>query len=164
MMRVMEPSVPDLYADFRPRMTRIFARVTMVVLIAGAIFLAITSPGSDGIGYAPADMVGIAAILAMCLWLLWRHGSVEAVVTPTGLRVRNLIYTTDLTWPEIESVRFGAGRPWVQLDLTNGHTLAVMAIQSADGAFSTQEARRLATLVVGHGEADEASDDDGPLT
>lgn len=142
-------------------MTRIFARVTMVVLILGAIFLVVTSPGADGIGYPVPDMVGIGAVLAGCLWLLWRHSAVQAVVTPQGLRVRNLIYTTDLTWPEIESVRFGGGRPWVQLDLANGHTLAVMAIQSADGAYSTQEARRLATLVVGHGEAQEPAADDG---
>ncbi len=154
--------MPDLYADFKPRMTRRFAQVAMVALVLGALFLVITSPGSDGIGYPLLDMLGIAAILAMCLWLLWRHGSVHASVTDKGLTVRNLIHTTELTWPEIESVLFGAGRPWVQLDLTNGHTLAVMAIQSADGAYSTQEARRLATLVVGHGEATEPQPDEGP--
>lgn len=157
-MGSMGISVPDLYSNFRPRMTRIFARVTIVVLIVGAIFLAITSPGSDGIGYPAADMLGIGAVLVLCLWLLWRHGAVYATVTRTGISVRNLIHTTELTWPQIESVRFGGGRPWAQLDLTNGHTLAVMAIQSADGAYSTQEARRLATLVVAHGETTEPGD------
>lgn len=150
--------MPDLYSDFHPRMTRTFARVTMVVLIVGALYLAIASPGSDGIGYPAADMIGMVVLLVFCLWLLWRHGSVYATVTHSGIKVRNLIHTTELTWPEIESVRFGGGRPWVQLDLTNGHTIAVMAVQSADGAHSAQEARRLATLVMAHGEAPEPGD------
>jgi hypothetical protein len=67
-----------------------------------------------------------------------------------GLTVRNLMITTRLTWAEIVSVRFGAGRPWVQLDLADGDTLAVMGIQSADGARAEAEARRLATLVARH--------------
>ena len=64
-----------------------------------------------------------------------------------GLTVRNLLLTRRVEWAEIVSVRFGQGRPWVSLDLADGTTLAVMAIQAADGARAAREARRLATLV-----------------
>jgi hypothetical protein len=65
----------------------------------------------------------------------------------TGIVVRNLLVTTHVDWAQIVSVRFGQGRAWVQLDLADGDTLAVMGVQRADGAFAEQEARRLATLV-----------------
>ena len=55
-------------------------------------------------------------------------------------------------------MRFGSGRPWVQLDLADGDTLAVMGIQRADGACADAEARRLATLVAQH-TADPQRDD-----
>ena len=64
-----------------------------------------------------------------------------------GVTVTNLVVVRRLAWAEIISVRFGGGRPWVQLDLANGDTLAVMGIQRADGDYAAGEARRLATLV-----------------
>lgn len=146
----MDSSVSDLYRPFRPRMTRTFARVTIALLVVGTLLLLVLAPGTSGF-YDPLDMLGIMTVAGGCVLLTWRHGTVVAFVTPIGLRVRNLVHTTVLTWPEIEAVRFGNGLPWVSLDLTNGQTLAVMAIQSADGAFATQEARRLATLVQAHG-------------
>lgn len=64
--------------------------------------------------------------------------------------MRNLVHRRRLAWAEIVSVRFGHGRPWVQLDLADGTTLAVMGIQRSDGALANREARRLATLVARH--------------
>ena len=49
---------------------------------------------------------------------------------------------------------FGGGEPWVTLDLADGDTLAVMAIQRADGEDAVAEARRLATLVDVHSRTD----------
>jgi Bacterial PH domain len=67
-----------------------------------------------------------------------------------GLRVRNLLTVNRLDWHEIVAVRLGGGGPWVMLDLDDGDTLAVMAVQRADGAFGQGEATRLATLVALH--------------
>ena len=145
----MNSSVPDLYKPFRPRMTWLFARVTVALLVGGAALLIILAPGTGG-GYAPTDIGAIVAVTAAAALLTWRHGTVAGYPTPEGLRVRNLVYTTVLAWPEIESVRFGQGRPWVSLNLANGHTVAVMAIQGADGARATEDAHRLAALVEIH--------------
>jgi hypothetical protein len=45
--------------------------------------------------------------------------------------------------------------PWVVLDLSDGGTLAVMAVQRADGERGMAEARRLQALVRDLGEATE---------
>jgi hypothetical protein len=66
--------------------------------------------------------------------------------------VRNLVITRRLEWAQIVSVEFGGGAPWVSLDLDDLDTVAVMAIQKADGAFGEQEASRLVALVQALGE------------
>lgn len=135
--------MPDaLTAPFRPRLAR---AVTLgvsvaVVVLTGVLVTTLT-------GLAALDRVGFVLFAAAIVWFCWRQASVAAVPDDTGLRVRNLLVTTHVTWAQIVSVRFGQGRPWVQLDLADGDTLPVMGIQRADGPYADTQARRLATLV-----------------
>jgi hypothetical protein len=64
--------------------------------------------------------------------------------------IRNLLTTRSLEWAQVISVQFGGGAPWVSLDLDDTDTVAVMAIQKADGAYGRAEAARLAALVQVH--------------
>jgi len=137
--------VDALTSPFRPRFARLVT-LGLAVLVAGstvAIMLAMTA-------LSTGDRIGFALVGGLIVWFLWRQASVAALVDDDGLTVRNLVFTRRLEWAEIVSVRFGSGRPWVQLDLSDGDTLAVMGIQRADGAFADAEARRLATLVAMH--------------
>jgi Bacterial PH domain len=45
------------------------------------------------------------------------------------------------------SIQFSGGDPWVTLDLDDTDTVAVMAIQKADGEWGRREASRLAALI-----------------
>ncbi len=138
------PSDPDagLWAPFRPvrgRRTALgFAIAQAVVLVA----LAVVVPGAGWV-----DLVGFVAVAAGVGWVLLRFALLRADPRPDGLVVQNLIRREELRWEQVVSVRFGAGDPWVVLDLSDGEVLAVMAIQRADGALGAAEARRLATLV-----------------
>ena len=135
----------ELTAPFRPRFARVvtIALAALVLVSIAAIMLAMTV-------LSTGDRIGFALVGGLIVWFLWRQASVTARVDDDGLTVRNLVFTRRLEWAEIVSVRFGSGRPWVQLDLSDGDTLAVMGIQRADGAFADAEARRLATLVAMH--------------
>lgn len=132
-------------------MTRLFGRVVIVVLVLSGFALLVTSPGSAGPWYDPLNTGAIVLLVALCVLLVLRHATVFALVDVQGLRVRNLVHTTTLRWDEVEGVRFGSGEPWVTLDLVDGRTLAVMAIQSADGAYAHREAQRLASLIIAGG-------------
>ncbi|GEL97194.1 PH domain-containing protein [Cellulomonas terrae] len=135
----------DLTAPFRPRLARVVT-LALALLVLGstvAIMLAMTV-------LSTGDRIGFALVGGLIVWFLWRQASVVARVDDDGLTVRNLVFTRRLEWAEIVSVRFGSGRPWVQLDLSDGDTLAVMGIQRADGDFADAEARRLAMLVARH--------------
>jgi len=138
-----------LYAPFRPRLARAVSLALAVLVGAATIALAVALP-SIASGYGGGDLVGIGAFGLVTCWFCWRQASVRARVDESGITVRNLVVTRHLVWAEVVEVRFGQGRPWVQLDLADGDTLAVMGVQRADGALADAEARRLATLVALH--------------
>ena len=76
--------------------------------------------------------------------------ALDDVRAATGLVIRNLIVTRTLEWSQIINVQFGGGAPWVSVDLDDTDTVAVMAIQRADGAAGQAEAARLSALVQVH--------------
>ena len=133
------------YRPFRPRAARVVTLTLAVVVLAlTGLLLALLPTLNIG------DQIGFVLVALLIAGFCWRQASVRASVDDDGVTVRNLVYTRRLEWAEIVSVRFGSGRPWVQLDLSDGDTLAVMGIQRADGQYAQAEARRLATLVAQH--------------
>jgi hypothetical protein len=130
---------------FRPRRARAVAisvAVVSVVLFGG---LGVLVPAAG-----TADRLGIAGFGVAIAWFMWRYASLAAVPSAAGLKVRNLMTSRSLEWAEIVGVHLVVGAPWVTLDLDDGDTLAVMAIQKADGAYGRSEASRLAGLVAAH--------------
>lgn len=138
---------PALDDPFRPRAARWVTGTLAVVVTVATALLLVLLPGTGLVGYAVGDRIGIALVGLAIVWFCWRQATVAAVPHPEGLRVRNLVVTRTVAWAQIVSVRFGEGRPWVQLDLDDGDTLAVMGVQRSDGERAKAEARRLATLV-----------------
>ena len=132
-------------AAFRPRRARAVAVSVAVVslVLFGGLGALVPAAGAP-------DRIGIAAFGVAIAAFMWRYASLAAVPSATGLRVRNLLTTRDLDWAEIVSVHLQVGAPWVTLDLDDGDSLAVMAIQKADGERGRAEASRLAGLVAAH--------------
>ncbi len=106
------------------------------------VVLALIVPGR----YEWWDRAGFIVVALLIDGFLWRQATVRAVPSERGLHVRNLVVQRDLEWSQVVAVRFGE-RPWPQLDLDDGDTLAVMGIQRSDGERAVAEAQRLATLV-----------------
>lgn len=147
----MQPAPGDdarqrLHDDFRPLRARRVAYPVAALAMLTMLAVAFAVPGVDRWG----DRAGFILTGVAIAWFLHRQASVRAVPSPTRLEVRNLLLSRSLEWAEIVEVRFGGGRPWVQLDLSDGETLAVMAVQRADGPRADAEASRLATLVALH--------------
>jgi hypothetical protein len=140
----------DLHRPFRSRRGRL---VALVIGTAQFVFLA-------GVAiWLPAPFIWVDKALLLVVtggvaFGLWRFAQVRAIATSSGLVVHNLVRTTRLEWAQIVAVRLGGGNPWVSLDLDDGDTLAVMAIQRADGDRAQGEAKRLATLVALHSRTD----------
>ncbi len=140
----------ELHRPFRPTAARWVAGVLAVVVLVFMATLALVLPAVAGQDVGTGDRVGIAGFGVLVAWFLSRQAGVRADPDEAGLRVRNLLLTRHVQWAEIVSVRFGQGRPWVQLDLADGDTLSVMGVQAADGPRAQAEAVRLSTLVALH--------------
>ncbi|PFG43235.1 PH (Pleckstrin Homology) domain-containing protein [Isoptericola jiangsuensis] len=140
---------------FRPWWTQVAVVVTGTVAVGGSLAIAVLVP--DGV-LLDAGTRGAFVVFALgALWLLWRLGGVHARPDRDGLTVRNVVRTRRVEWPEIVEVRLERDDSWVILDLADGGTLAVMAIQRADGERGMAQARRLRGLVRELGEAPDPS-------
>lgn len=64
-----------------------------------------------------------------------------------GLVVVNGYRRHRYDWAQIVAVSLTPHRPWAVLDLSDGSTVSVMAVQTADGARATRLTRDLATLI-----------------
>ena len=152
----------DAWAPFRPKRGR---RVALgVVWSSLAVFgvIAVVMPSQVAGGWGPADRLMFFGLGVAVALIAWRYASIVAVPSRAGLVVRNLVLTRTLVWPEIVGIQFGGGEPWVTLDLEDGDSVAVMAIQKADGPVAGREASRLAALVQAFGEAAEPERPLGP--
>lgn len=147
----------DPYAVFRPRRGRVVALSCAVLALAlfGALAVILPGPQEGFSGWHLADRVMLVAFGLAFAAVLGRFASLSAVPTAEGLVVRNLATTRRLTWAEIVHVQYPDGAPWVSLDLDDTDTVAVMAIQRADGVYALAEAGRLSALVFVNGSAGE---------
>ena len=136
------------FAPFRPRRGRLvalaFAALTLVVFVVIAVFL--PSP-SEGGTWTVGDKIFFAGVGVVMAFLLWRFATIRALPTREDLTIRNLFLSRTVAWQEVVDVRFEGGDPWVTLELSDTDTVAVMAIQKADGGYGLAEAGRLAALV-----------------
>lgn len=137
----MTDQASALPLTFRPRLARQVSLAVALLVLVGTAAVVLLVPALNA-----GDRVGFVLFGVALAWFCWREASVRLVADEQGATVRNLVVTTRLEWADVVAVRFGE-RPWVQLDLANGDTLAVMGIQRADGASAQEQARRLATLV-----------------
>ncbi len=147
------PSLDEQLQPFRSRRGKLVATVMGVLslVIFGAI--AVLLPTNAGLTtFQGGDRVLLALIGVLLAGVCWRYATIRAVPSAGGLLVRNLVTSRRVTWAQVLDVQFGDGAPWVTLELDDTDTVAVMAIQRADGPSAVAEATRLAGLVRDLGE------------
>ncbi|BDZ43649.1 hypothetical protein GCM10025865_29480 [Paraoerskovia sediminicola] len=122
----------------------------LTVVVCGAVVVLATGELASW-----GNRASLLLFAALVVLLLWRLGGVRADVDPNGITVRNVVVTRRLEWSQVVAVRFGPDQAWLQLDLSDGETLSVVAVQQADGQHGRDEASRVATLAQAHGEGRE---------
>lgn len=131
---------------FRPRNLVIVCVGLAGAFIGGAAFLLLTVLADSPNDYS-ADRSAIIGLSMAVLALVIVLGRTRAVADADGLRVRNPLQKRTFAWAEIVAVRLGPHDSWVQLDLSDGTTYPVMAIQASDGSRGQAAAAELAQLV-----------------
>lgn len=137
---------------FHPRTTRVLALVIGVgILVASVTTAIVLPPATGGAGFTSIDRGGFVVFGLALFVFCYREATVRVVAEPDRLIVRNLLKTRYLEWAEVVSVSFPEGNPWPQLDLSDGDTLAVMAIQRTDRRTCIRDARHLSRLSLDRG-------------
>jgi Bacterial PH domain len=142
---------PRLPAAWRPRRARAVALPAAVAVLAGACLLGAVLPA----GWSIADRVGIAllAIAVDAVLLTLARPSLRA--DEDGVTVVNLLTRRRLAWSEVVQVGLSRHDSWAILDLADGTSLPVMALQSSDGLRTRRAVADLAALIAARGEAPE---------
>ncbi|MCM1012522.1 MULTISPECIES: PH domain-containing protein [unclassified Brevibacterium] len=144
----MAPAASE-FAVFRPRRVRALGFVGAGVVFVGFAVLSVALLVVDWRPWTWFDVVWMNLLGVLFSAALLRVGSIEARPDEAGLTVRNIVRTRRFGWGQILGVTFSTygDDPWAILDLADGSTCAVMAIQHADGPRAYDEVARLRKLV-----------------
>lgn len=133
--------------SYRPFGTRIAAGVAAVVLVAAMAFLWLMLPPRVRAEFGIFQRLTLIAFFVAVLVVLNGMFRTSAQADVVGLTVTNGYTVRRFDWPELVRISLTANRPWALIDLADGTTVSVMAIQSSDGARATRAARELAGVI-----------------
>lgn len=128
---------------------RVISLVGAAVVVAGFATLSVALFIVDWEPWTVLDMLWMNLLGLLFGAALLRIADIQARPTGSELVVRNMVRTRRFAWGQILGVTFSpeGDDPWPLLDLTDGTTYAVMAIQHADGPRAHAEVARLRMLI-----------------
>ncbi|GAA2207184.1 PH domain-containing protein [Nonomuraea monospora] len=144
-------SPPPLPVTWRPRRGRVVAYGFAVVIVLGAVVMAVLIAQP----FKLPDRVAIVAFGCAVAWVLHLLGRVRVEADDEGLTIVNAMRTQRVTWPEVLEVTMVTGDPWPRLDLSDGRTVSAMGIQGSEKARARQATAELRALIRERGEARE---------
>lgn len=141
----LAPTLPHTWRPLGPRLVGTVLGVGLVVVYAAA-WLSFDQEVRDAFtGFQIGTVFTLTGLGLFCVYALVRS---RATATRDGLLVVNGYRRRQLAWEQIVEVRLSPGAPWVVLDLADGTTCNVMAIQGSDGSHARTCARQLRALVM----------------
>ncbi|MDA8371840.1 MAG: PH domain-containing protein [Nocardiopsaceae bacterium] len=144
---------PALPVTWRPRNIRVVAYGLAVLVLATMVVLAWILPPEWGLG----DRVSLVLLGLVGVGVLHLLARPCLAAAQDRVTVVNSIRTHVLEWAEIIDINMPVGEPWPTIDLADGTTLAVLGIQSNDGAFARAALAEFQELLRARGEAEEPS-------
>lgn len=140
----MTTTLPHTWRPFGARMAAsIFGGGLLVLLIAVWILL-----GADERARFTPFQRGTLVFLGLLAFTAW-FALVRSRVTATveGLTVVNGYRRRDFEWAQVVAISLRRGAPWAGLDLSDGTSISVLAIQGSDGPRAVAAVRQLRALI-----------------
>lgn len=141
------PDVSGLPRRFRPFGARLAAGFAAAALVATIAFLWSMMTGEVQDAFTPFQRITLLGVFGAMLGVLNAVFRTSALADHKGLTVVNGYRVHRFSWPELVRVTLTPNRPWALIDLANGTTVSVMAIQVSDGKRASEAARLLATMI-----------------
>ena len=140
------PAPVDLPHTWRP------LGVRLAVIFFGGMLLVVCAFAWFGFDpeirarFTTLQRITLLGVGAMALGAFHALGRSRVVASDDGLTVVNGYRTHRYEWAEVVAIHLTSGAPWASLDLSDGTTMSVLALQSSDGdraAGAVREIRRL---------------------
>lgn len=132
---------------FVPRRLRRVCAASAVVVVAVFAVLAVNLHGtSGGVAFGLADQIAVFVLGLLVA------GGVLLIARPRlraderGLVIRNIVGSYEIPWSAVLAVHFYRGDSWPSIELPQDETVALMAVQSADGPAADEAVAALRRL------------------
>jgi hypothetical protein len=132
---------------FRPLGARMVSAVSGAVLTALVAFLWLMLPPHVRAQFGWLQRGTLIAFFVAVLVVLYGVFRTRVDVSDRGVGVTNGYRRYDFSWPEVVAISLSRHRPWALVDLADGSTRAVMALQTSDGARAVAATREIAWLI-----------------
>jgi GNAT superfamily N-acetyltransferase len=142
-----EPGLVPLPHTWRPLGPRVAALVAGGVLLVIMAFLWVGFDDETRAAVTPFQRGTVIAFALLAGAVVHALARSRAVADTDGLVVVNGYRRHHYAWEQIVAARMPPGAPWVTLDLADGTTGSVMAIQGSDGERARRALRELRALV-----------------
>lgn len=137
-------ALPRTWRPFGARLAVILFGAMLVVLCAFAWFGFDPEIRAKFTLFQRATIVFIGLLYAVAGYAIARS---RVVASESGLLVVNGYRRRELEWAEVISIHLPAGAPWATIDLADGTTASLLAIQGSDGDRARDALRTLRKLI-----------------
>jgi len=141
------PSPVPLPLAYRPRGARLAAAAAGAALIAAVVILWLLLSADVRAAFTTFQRLTLLVFLGAVLAGLHAVFRTAGIADAAGLTVVNGYRVRRFEWAELVRISLTTHRPWALLDLADGSTASMMAIQSADGERAARAVRELAVLL-----------------
>jgi hypothetical protein len=137
-------SLPHTWRPFGARIAVIFFGTMLVVICAFAWFGFDPEIRAKFTLFQRSTIVFIGLLYAVVGYALARS---RVVASESGVVVVNGYKRHDYEWAEVISIHLPPGAPWATIDLADGTTASLLAIQGSDGERAHAAVRALRSLI-----------------
>jgi hypothetical protein len=139
-----EASLPRTWRPLGVRLAVTFFGV-LLVLVCGFAWFGFSEDVRDRFTlFQRGTLVFLGALFGSVGWALGRS---RVVAEPDRLVVVNGFRRRSWSWAEVVAIRLPRGAPWAILDLADGTTASVMALQATDGDRALAAVREVRALL-----------------
>jgi hypothetical protein len=138
------PALPRTWRPLGPRVVGAGVTIALTTVVAMGWFTFDAETRSRFTVFQLGTLVFFGLIYLTLMFALLRS---RAEAHADRLVVVNGYRRHEYEWPQIVAARLPPGAPWVTLDLADGETASVLAIQGSDGNRARVALRELKALV-----------------
>ena len=140
-------TLPHTWRPFGARIAGIVAAGLLLVLVV-VVWVAFTA--DQRARFSPlqrGSLLGIG-VIGFAVWYALMRSRVTA--DERGVTVVNGYHRQVFEWSQVVAVNLRRGAPWAGMDLSDGTSISMVAIQGSDGARAVSAVRELRRLVAEH--------------